>query len=132
FLRIRPVSCRRSRPTRSVFSFPGHAPSLTEHFDEMGHQTILYFSRVNLTAKQARKRSHSATGYPAGHDQIEIREIRRHVQRESVAGHPACDADSDRGELVWSDPHPRQPLRACGHDVVIGGNPNEHLLEIAD
>ena len=65
-------------------------------------------------AGRARQRRHAAARDAAGHDQVEVIEIGRHVERKTVARDPARDAHANRTQFIGADPGARQPLDAAG------------------
>src|SRR5262245_23393542 len=62
------------------------------------------------------ERRHSPVRDAARHDELELIEIGRDVEGESVARDPPGDADADRRELAIADPCAREPRHAvCGN-----------------
>ena len=74
---------------------------------------ILDASTASTAQPSRAERRHAAIGDAARHDQIEIVEIGRDVERKSMAGDPARDAHADRRELFAADPDAGQPCDAC-------------------
>ena len=70
----------------------------------------------HVAPEQAFERRRPAVGDTARHDEAEVAEVGRDVQRESVARDPSADADADRRELFlapgWADPDAGQPRHA--------------------
>src|SRR4051794_31867335 len=58
-------------------------------------------------------------------------EVGRHVQRETMAGDPPRDADTDRRQLFVPDPHPGQAFDSAGLDPVVCGGADENRFQIA-
>ena len=91
-----------------------------------------YLSHWDGPAQQPRQRGHAPVGDAARHDQVELREVGVHVEREAVARDPARDADADGRELVRRRPRRRSaPARALGRDAEVGRRPDQHLFEVA-
>ena len=88
-------------------------------------------ARVDVVSEQGGERRHTPVRHAARHDQVEIVEVGRHVEREPVARHPPGDSDADRGQLAVAHPDTRQPRHAPGFDAVVGRHPDQHFLEIA-
>ena len=60
-----------------------------------------------------------SVGDSARDDMVEVPEVRRHVEREAVHGHPPTRAEADRRNLRAAHPNARSRLRiSCGHDSV--------------
>src|ERR1700691_4677380 len=49
----------------------------------------------------ARTPGEARVGYAAGHDGVEVGEIRRHIDRDAVQRHPALEPHADGGDLVF-------------------------------
>ena len=68
----------------------------------------------------------------AGHDQIEVAEIRIHIQSEAMRRHRSGDMHTDGGDLgcrLRLSPNAREPGNAFGCDAEIAARANENLLE---
>src|SRR5262245_22032377 len=87
---------------------------------------------IDRATQQSRDRRDTALGNTARHDQIEVVEIGRDVQREPVARNPSGDADADRRKLVAADPDAGESFDAPGVDAVVARWTNQYLFEVAD
>src|SRR5688572_8853059 len=112
--------------------YRGRAQPEAEDVAEMIGQRRLDFRQFDCPAQQARQRRDPAISNPTWHDQIEIGEVSRHVQREPVARNPSRDAHADRPELVRADPDTGQAGHACRGNAEISGGPNHDFLEVAN
>src|SRR4029079_11482197 len=68
---------------------------------------------------------------PAGNDQTEIVEVGRDVEGEAMAGDPAGNPNPDGRQLFGAHPDAGESLDPAGRHAVVGGSPNQHLLEVA-
>ena len=93
---------------------------------------IFYLIHSHRAAQQARHRGHPFVGDAAGDDQVELREVGVHVEREAVARHPARDAHADRRELgVLPTQMPVSPAMRPASMPNARDGPDQHLLEVA-
>src|SRR5262245_48686652 len=83
-------------------------------------------------AAQPGERSHAPISYSTWNDQVKMAEVRRMVERESVAGNPAGNSDANRRKLFPANPHAGETGDSTGLDAAVARDANEHLLEIAD
>src|SRR3982751_1447311 len=105
-----------------------------EHDAKLGCDPLFDLVASHRLVEEDGEGGHSTVGDAAGDDQVETGEIGRDVEGEAVAGHPAGDADANRGQLVVSTgagPHAGQSFDAAGVDAVARGGPNQHFLEVA-
>jgi hypothetical protein len=98
----------------------------------MGNDVIFDLAAIDRMAELMRERGHAAIRDPARDDQIEVLEICRHIERKTVAGYPARNADTDGGQLLATDPHSGEALHAARVDPVLASRTNQHLFEIAN
>src|SRR5207302_10843740 len=81
---------------------------------------------------EMRDRSHACAVQPARRDEPEMIEIRAHVERETVRGHPSRDADADCGDLVVANPDAALAVGAFGGDAEFGDGADQHLFKLGD
>src|ERR687887_942640 len=96
-----------------------------EDLTEARHEPVLDLGDIDRTTEQPRERCDAAIRDPARHDEIEVREIGRHVERETVARNPSRDPHTDRGQLVASDPHAGESRYTDGINAVAHGGADE-------
>src|SRR5690242_6757885 len=68
------------------------------------------------------ERGNASVGNPARNDEVEMAEVGRMVQRETMAGHPPRDAHANSREFLASDPHTGQTGDPACVNVVIGSD----------
>ena len=71
-------------------------------------------STLDRPAEQTLEGGDAAVRDAARHDQVEVRQIRRHVERKPVTRDPPRNANANRGELFAAHPDAGQPVHASG------------------
>ena len=74
------------------------------------------------SAEEPLERGHAHALKPTRGDELVVRHVGAHVERESMRGYPAGDADSDRSELVGADPDAAVDLPSPRVDPEIRGS----------
>src|SRR4029078_8962389 len=102
-----------------------------KHFSEVMGYPFLDLEPARRAAELSERR-HAPIGDAAGNDKVEMAEVRGVVERETMAGDSARDSHPNRRQFFLAPPHASEAFDALRGDPVIGRDPNEHFLEIAN
>src|SRR5690606_15534900 len=82
-------------------------------------------------AEFARKRGHRDVGDPAGHYQVEVRQVGGHVEGEAVPGDPVFGVHSDGRQLPSTGPDAGEPFTPFTLESVERTGADERLLDLS-
>ena len=84
----------------------------------------------DLAPEELLQTRHAAPANAARHNEVEVPEVHRDVQREAVIGNPAGDSDADGRHLLVAHPHAREPRGAPALDAEPRQETDQHLLQV--
>jgi len=102
-----------------------------EHLAEVVSQPLLDIAPIGRAA-QPFERCDPAIRNAARHDEVEMAEVGRMVQRETMARDPPRNPDADGGQLLVPDPDAGESPDAPGLNTVIGRGPDHHFFQVTD
>src|ERR1035438_8138253 len=71
----------------------------TKHAAEVSRHRLSYFVQVDIPSQFFLHRGHRPGRNSAGHDQVEVAEIRIHIQSETMRSNRARNVHADGGDL---------------------------------
>lgn len=101
-----------------------------EHLTEARNDDVFDLGNLYLPTDSAFERGHSPVGYPARDDQVELVQVRAHVERESVAGDPAREPNTDCADLVLANPGAGHPVTPLSCQTVVRADADHDLLKV--
>src|ERR1039458_9086713 len=100
----------------------------TKHAAEVSRHRLSYFVQVDIPSQFFLHRGHRPSRNSAGHDQVEVAEIRIHIQSETMRSNRARNVHADGGDLclgacvvaglgpaLIGSKTPSPPVRFCPH-----------------
>ena len=101
----------------------------------MTDDRVLHLVERDRPSDRLLERRDAQAGEAARHDQVEVREVRAHVERKAVARHPAGDADADgtnlrRARRAGIQPGASHTFDAPCREAIIGTRPHHHFFDV--
>src|SRR5262245_58327781 len=96
----------------------------------MARDALCYGAHLDRVAQQFLQGSHSVTANAARNDQLKVIQIGGDVERETVHGHPARDANANSRELFLAHPYAIATAWFRLHPE-IARRADQHFLNIA-
>lgn len=97
----------------------GTTPSSVSVHDIAKHGPYLVHRRAGA-AEYGVHRCHAATGQTTGHNQVEVIQVGRDIEREPVHGYPPGYPDPDCTYLEVADPHARRSFVTTCLNAEVG------------
>ena len=101
-----------------------------EYSQKVGCDSIFDLAPIDAPPEQPLERGHASIRDATRHDQIEVLQVCRDVERKAMTGYPTPDANTNCRKLLAVDPDTGEPGDSCCVDSVVGGRTDQHFFEI--